>query len=105
MNAYPDDYVFHNLPLLVLSGLDDGSQSEPATNSRTHAFLQEGGFRIKTDIPAVKSPLAEQLLRSFRRQDASTISWHSRSVTARNGKVFKISNVGRVGQDSPPGSL
>ncbi|KAK5327499.1 hypothetical protein LTR93_002883 [Exophiala xenobiotica] len=96
MNAYSDDYIFHNLPLLVLSGLDDGSQSEPATNTRTQTFLQDGGFRIKIDTPAVKSPLAEQLLRSFRRQDASTVSWHSRSITARNGRVFKILNVGRV---------
>ncbi|KAK4940018.1 hypothetical protein LTR10_019755 [Elasticomyces elasticus] len=96
MNAFPDDYVVHNLPLLLLSGLETISQCEQDSVGRTHAFLQEGGFRIKTDIPAVQGPLAAQLLEAFRSQDASSIPWHSQALAARSGRSFKILSVGRV---------
>ncbi|EXJ82063.1 hypothetical protein A1O1_08132 [Capronia coronata CBS 617.96] len=97
MDRYPGDYVLHNLPLLVISGLETGGdETEPITTGRTHAFLQEGGFRLKVDIPAVRGSLATQLLQSFRAQDASEVPWHHRSLAARNGKVFKIATVGRV---------
>ncbi|KIW38070.1 uncharacterized protein PV06_10039 [Exophiala oligosperma] len=96
MNAYPDDYAFHNLPLLLLSGLDDSNQSKPDPRSRTHTFLQDGGFMIRIDLPNVQGPLAEQLLQAFNSQDASNVAWHSRSVIARSGKIYKIANVGRV---------
>ena len=103
MNAFPDDYVVHNLPLLLLSGLETISQSEQDAVGRTHTFLQEGGFRIKTDIPIVQGPLAAQLLEAFRSQDASSIPWHSQALAARNGRSFKILSVGRVGQTPEQG--
>ncbi|KIW91250.1 uncharacterized protein Z519_08146 [Cladophialophora bantiana CBS 173.52] len=96
MDRYPQDYVLHNLPLLLLSGLNTRSPSEPDRLVKTHDFLHEGGFRIKVDAPIVSGPLAEQLLRSFCEQDASGIPWHSQYSTVRNGKVFKIVEVGRV---------
>lgn len=104
MDRYPGDYVLHNLPLLLLSGLDTrGSEFEPITSGRTHTLLQEGGFRIKVNIPAVQGRLAEQLLHSFLAQDASDVPWHSQSLAARNGRVFKIANIGRVSRKSSRG--
>lgn len=102
MNRFPNDYVLHNLPLLLLSGLNTSSQPELEPAGRAHEFLHEGGFRIKVDVPAVQGPLAEQLLHAFREQDASSIPWHSQSLSARNGRAFKILSVGRVGQRPPP---
>ncbi|KIW12910.1 hypothetical protein PV08_08097 [Exophiala spinifera] len=96
MNAYPDDYTLHNLPLLLVSGLADGNHSTPEPRSRTYPFLQDGGFMIRIDAPNVRGPLAEQLLQAFNSQDASNVPWHSRSVTARNGKIYKIATVGRI---------
>ncbi|EHY56195.1 hypothetical protein ABEF92_005713 [Exophiala dermatitidis] len=97
MDRYPADYVLHNLPLLVLSGLGSGaSESQSDISGRTHAFFQEGGFRIKVDVPPAQKPLAERLLQSFRAQDASEVPWHSQALVARNGRVFKIVPVGRV---------
>ncbi|KIW31577.1 uncharacterized protein PV07_03211 [Cladophialophora immunda] len=96
MDRFPQDYVLHNLPLLLLSGLETRSPSEPDPSVKTHDFLHEGGFRIKVDAPIVSGPLAEQLLQSFCEQDASDTPWHSQYFTARNGKVFKIVKVGRV---------
>lgn len=57
---------------------------------------------IRIDLPNVQGPLAEQLLQAFNSQDASNVAWHSRSVIARSGKIYKIANVGRVGQQRPP---
>ncbi|KAL6251223.1 hypothetical protein RBB50_001431 [Rhinocladiella similis] len=101
MNAYPDDYAFHNLPLLLLSGLGDGTDSKPDPRSRTHTFLQDGGFMVRIDLPNVQGHLAEQLLQAFNSQDASNVPWHSQSVAARSGKIYKIANIGRVGQQGP----
>ncbi|KIX95367.1 uncharacterized protein Z520_08884 [Fonsecaea multimorphosa CBS 102226] len=96
MDRFPQDYVLHNLPLLLLSGLNTRSPSEPDALGKTHEFLHEGGFRIKVDAPVVSGPLAEQLLQSFCEQDASDVPWHSQYSTARNGRIFKIVKVGRV---------
>ncbi len=98
MNRFPQDYVLHNLPLLLISGLDTRSPNEPGPLGKAHDFLHEGGFRIKTDAPVVSGPLAEQLLQSFHDQDASNLPWHSQSFASRNGRAFKIATVGRVGQ-------
>ncbi|OAL37305.1 hypothetical protein AYO20_03481 [Fonsecaea nubica] len=96
MDRFPQDYVLHNLPLLLLSGLDSRSPSEPDPVVKTHDFLHEGGFRIKVDAPIVSGPLAEQLLESFCEQDASDLPWHSQYSTSRSGRVFRIVKVGRV---------
>lgn len=101
MDRFPSDYVLHNLPLLLLSGLDTGNPLEPNLSSKTQTFLFEGGFRIRVDVPIVHGPLAKQLLQTFLDHDASDIPWHSHSSTSGNGIVFRIASVGRVGQTSP----
>lgn len=101
MDRFPQDYVIHNLPLLLLSGLDTRRSPEPDLSGKSHDFLHEGGFRIRVDAPAVSGPLAEQLLQSFCDQDASNVPWHSQAFASRHGRVFKIATVGRVGQRSP----
>ena len=98
MDRFPQDYVLHNLPLLLLSGLNTRSPKERDAWGKTHDFLHEGGFRIKGDAPVVDGSNAEQLLRSFCDQDASNVPWHSQAFASRNGRVFKIATVGRVGQ-------
>ncbi|ETI22065.1 hypothetical protein G647_06136 [Cladophialophora carrionii CBS 160.54] len=96
MDRFPQDYVGHNLPLLLLSGLNTRSPNEPDASGNTHEFLHEGGFRIKVDAPVVGGSLAEQVLQSFCDQDASEVPWHSGAFALRNAKVFKIATVGRV---------
>ena len=96
MDRYPDDYVFHNLPLIIVSGLDASDETVLDPSGKAHNFLLDGGFRIKTESPTVKGDLAKQLLHAFRNQDASKLPWHSQALAARNGKVFRISYTGRV---------
>lgn len=100
MDRFPDDYVVHNLPLLLLSGLGTGNHSESDLSGKSHTFLHEGGFRIQVDAPVVQGALANLLLQRFREQDASDIPWHAPSQSSKNGRVFKILSVGRVGQSS-----
>jgi len=97
MDRFPADFVIHNLPLLLLSGLGTGSQLEPDPSGRSHNFLHEGGFRIRVEAPILQGALAEQLLQSFCEHDASDIPWHAKSLNTNSGKFFKISSVGRVG--------
>ncbi len=98
MDRFPQDYVGHNLPLLLLSGLNTRSSNEPDPSGKAHEFLHQGGFRIKVEAPLVGGPLAEKLLQAFSDQDASNVPWHSQSFASRNGRVFKIATAGRVGQ-------
>ena len=98
MDRLPQDYVLHNLPLLLLSGLNTRSPNEPNPVGHAHDFLHQGGFRIKVDAPLIDGPLAEHLIRSFNDQDASNLPWHSQPSASRNGRLFKVACVGRVGQ-------
>jgi hypothetical protein len=104
MNRFPEDYILHNLPLIILSGLSDGDdQQAPESPSRARTYLQDGGFRIRIDAPTVDGTLAQQVLQAFRDQDASAIPWHSQAVASRSSRVFKIETSGRVGQIIPLG--
>ena len=100
MDRFPPDFVIHNLPLLLLSGLGTGTQTEPDPSGKSHNYLHEGGFRIRVDAPILQGSLAEQLLHSFCEQDASNIPWHGKSFNTNGGRVFKISCIGRVGQNT-----
>jgi hypothetical protein len=97
MDRFPEDYYLHNLPLLLLSGLGAENHNDIDPSRKAHNLLQEGGFRIKIDAPLVQGDIAQQLLEAFREQDASNLPWHSQSLASRNGRVFKITSVGRVG--------
>ncbi len=103
MDAYPPDYVSHNLPLVVLSGLGSaGSRSQHASQRASYPLLHEKGYRITSDIPPVTGPSAEQLLRTFLDADASKGPWNGRYEKGRMGTIgFRVKDVGRVGQDVP----
>lgn len=96
MNAYPEDYVVHNLPLILLSGLQEG-QDDSTSGDRTRAFLSEGGFRITTDLPEVRSDAAQTLLEALLKHDSTDKPWHERGSQAEHNGVFRIRSVGRVG--------
>lgn len=96
MDAYPEDYVTHNRPFVLLSGLELETKDEP--ESTDYPLLREKGPRIYSDFPPVGGMTAEELRRVFLEQDASQIPWDSRN-DADEGSVragFKIKSVGRV---------
>ncbi|KAJ9668593.1 hypothetical protein H2201_001235 [Coniosporium apollinis] len=94
MDAYPPDYVAHNLPLVVLSGLGDESRLQDS--GPVYKLLQENGTPIDSEIPTVTGERAEQLLQEFFKTDASDAPWNSRPVKSRgNLSGFRVRAVGR----------
>jgi hypothetical protein len=102
MNAFPADYVVHNLPLLLFSGLEPESNKEQAAVDHAKVLLQEGGFRIKTDAPPVSGDVADILRESLLQSDASLANWNGKAIAAKEyAGGYKIRSVGRVGQALP----
>ncbi|EDN04108.1 conserved hypothetical protein [Histoplasma mississippiense (nom. inval.)] len=97
MDALPPDYVDHNLPLILLSGLG----SDPEANSQDgitpddgveYPQLREGGVEIFSDFPLLTDSTAERVLNALLSQDATHRPWN-----ARAGDVgYKIKRVGRT---------
>ncbi|KAH0545011.1 hypothetical protein FGG08_000937 [Glutinoglossum americanum] len=95
MDVYPADYLVHNLPLVVLSGLASSSQDQELA-SYEYPLLQENGVRISSELPLVTSPSADPLLRCFLEVDASHSPWSSRTFKDAVGSIrFRVKVVGR----------
>lgn len=95
MDAYPKDYIVHNLPLVLLSGIaheDDNSN----TNSE-YPSLQERGTTIESDFPLLTGPLVDNLRAAFIDHDASDAPWRpSNDVGRSNGIPLRIKTIKRV---------
>lgn len=98
MEAFPEDYIAHNLPLILLSGIGHSEQAASESTERSRNLLQEGGFRIRTDVPSVTDPASENLLKTFFSFDSTIHGFNSKDVSARDSPgAFRIKRVGRVG--------
>jgi hypothetical protein len=86
MDGYAPAYVAHNVPLLVVSGLDSAPQGK--------SKAPEGAIRIASEIPPVESEDAQVLLRHFKDSDAGELAWNAREYSGRN--KFRVKTVGRV---------
>jgi trafficking protein particle complex subunit 11 len=98
MEAYPEHYVAHNLPLILLSGIGHGEPGASESPERSRNLLQEGGFRIRTDVPPLTDPASENLLQIFLGFDSPIHGFNTKDVSTRDKPgAFKIKRVGRVG--------
>ncbi|KPI36621.1 uncharacterized protein AB675_10053 [Cyphellophora attinorum] len=88
MNVFGEDYVSHNLPLIFVSGL----REDAGSTKQTARQPQEGGFRIRTDLPAIETALAESVSKAIYRFDGSEAPWRTVSPPT---KLFAVRNVGR----------
>lgn len=91
MDAFGHENIVHNLPLLYVSGLGASTDDQDA-NKRQQP--QEGGFRIRTDLPPIETELATVVRDAILDHDGSAASWGASSAQS---KLFTIRNVGRVG--------
>ncbi|ODH49704.1 hypothetical protein GX48_04229 [Paracoccidioides brasiliensis] len=104
MDAYPPDYVDHNLPLILLSGLgsDPNPESDPQGSNSPHAgaeypLLRDDGIEIFSDFPLLTDSTAERVLNVLLSQDAAGRPWNSKSEGLGAGAVrFRIKRVGRT---------
>lgn len=99
MDAYPEDYVSHNLPLVLLSGLEVKSGDE-AGSSLDYPLLAEKGPKIFSDFPPLSGALAEELRNVFLDEDGSQMPWRAASGSNENPSApqigYKIKSIGRV---------
>lgn len=97
MDAYPEDYVNHNLPLILLSGLEAGVEDNNGS-SVDYPLLAETGPRVFSDFPPLSGAVAEELRSALLEEDGSQKSW--RSTASPNGTAlqirYKIKSIGRV---------
>jgi solute carrier family 25 protein 38 len=92
--SYPPEYVAHNVPFVVLSGLREGEESDIAQVPERYG---EGALRIHCDFPPVKKQRAESLVWAFRSFERKDDQWDTKPVVEGSnvmGLKFKV--VGRV---------
>ncbi|KAH7388745.1 Gryzun, putative trafficking through golgi-domain-containing protein [Pyrenochaeta sp. MPI-SDFR-AT-0127] len=95
MEAYPPDFVNHNLPFIVLSGL--GTSKELDAPPPVQKVLPGQALTTTSaDIPPVTGARADELLQEFLTADGSSAPWNSRGFSRRGiTHGFRIRAVGR----------
>ncbi|KAI9887419.1 MAG: hypothetical protein M1823_000756 [Watsoniomyces obsoletus] len=94
MEAYPQEYVAHNYPFVVLSGLSSPTSS---TTPGHLAPLQDGGQQIVSDLPPVTSNAADQLRDCLLQEAGSVETDNGRPTTLRAGRIpFRVTVAGRT---------
>ena len=94
MEAYPPEYVEHNLPLVLLSGLGERRDKPLASYE---ALQQESGTRIAASSPECSGERAQQLLSQFKQLDGGELSWNGTSLPGPTGSLkYRMKAIGRV---------
>lgn len=105
MDAYPEDYVNHNLPLVLLSGLEAGPQDD-AKSSIGYPLLAEKGPKVYSDFPPLSGVVAEDLRKVILDEDGSQMPERS-GLLASGGNSsslqlrYRIKSAGRVRIELP----
>ncbi|OGM43758.1 hypothetical protein ABOM_006876 [Aspergillus bombycis] len=97
MDAYPEDYVAHNLPFILLSGLEPDSEDGSRPSCTEYPLLHEKGVHIYSDLPPLSGSTAEELREILLAEDASRTPWEAKEVilVESAGIEYKIKSVGR----------
>lgn len=98
MDDYPPEYIQHNLPFIVLSGL--GTTAEPDAPAPVQNVIRGRAVTtITSEIPPVTGDRATQLLQHFLSADGTNAPWNGRAPSRKGvSQSFRIRAVGRVGQ-------
>ncbi|EMD01067.1 hypothetical protein BAUCODRAFT_194601 [Baudoinia panamericana UAMH 10762] len=92
MQAYPQTYTVHNLPLVLLSGLGQRDVDTPANIPRL-----ESGTRIATASDVCTGDRASQLLDQFLRQDGSQQAWNATALPGPSAAMkYRMKAIGRT---------
>lgn len=99
MDAYPEDYVKHNLPLVLLSGLEADSE-DGSSSSVEYPLIHERGHKIFSDFPVLSGAVAEDLRSVLLENDGSSMPWRAGLGTNGNSAAphiaYRIKSTGRV---------
>lgn len=95
MEAYPPEYVEHNLPLLLISGLGE-RQDNGSSTSMLHR--QENGTKFQCSLAECSGERAQHLLQQFLQLDGSNLPWNASSLPGPSGTLrYRMKAIGRVG--------
>lgn len=97
MDAYPAEYVQHNLPFIVLSGLGTTQELNPPPPVQD-VLPGRAATSITSELPPVtRGTHTEALLQDFLSADSTSAPWNGRA-SVRQGLAhgFRIRAVGRV---------
>ncbi|CAO2650601.1 Nn.00g018930.m01.CDS01 [Neocucurbitaria sp. VM-36] len=101
MDAYPPDYVQHNLPFIVLSGLGNSKELD-APPPVQDALPGRAITSINSESPLVTGDRADELLHEFLSADGTNAPWNGRGVGQKGSTHgFRIRAVGRNFQLPP----
>lgn len=100
MDAYPEDYVNHNLPLVLLSGLEAGAEDD-SDASVNYPLLAEKGPKVFSDFPPLSGAVAEDLRRVLLEEDGTQMAWKSSPLSSSGNSSsphmrYRIKSAGRV---------
>ncbi|KAI5780547.1 Gryzun, putative trafficking through golgi-domain-containing protein [Geopyxis carbonaria] len=93
MDVYPEEYITHEAPLLVVSGL-----GSPERHWTIPPYpLLENGPCVTSSLPSITAPIADHLIDYFNKNDAAGM-WCGRPERGVKGTrpVFRIRTVGRA---------
>lgn len=94
MEAYPEDYVSHNRPLIALSGLTGPSSPQL---ERSFDLKQGHGPKISSELPPLREDQAAPLRNEFLNADGTSLPWRSEGLPGRQELMgFKFKFTGRV---------
>ncbi|KAJ5909085.1 hypothetical protein N7495_001767 [Penicillium taxi] len=104
MDAYPEDYVNHNIPLVLLSGLEADHEDESGSNIK-YPLLAARGHKIFSDFPPLRGAVAEELRNVLVEENGLKMTWRS-SVSSNGGLTspqirFRVKSTGRSYQLPP----
>jgi hypothetical protein len=92
--GYPPEYVTHNTPFIVLSGLEADEKLDIA---QVPPRYRDGALRIRCDLPPVMGPLAADVLEAFHSFERKDGQWDSKPVVeGSNVMGFRFRVTGRV---------
>ncbi|KAF2731171.1 hypothetical protein EJ04DRAFT_579327 [Polyplosphaeria fusca] len=100
MDAYPSEYVLHNLPFILLSGLGVEPELDPPTHSK-HVLPGRAVTSVASEISALTGDRAQQLLQEFLSAEGGDAPWNARGVQRGNRASFRFRAVGRDFQFPP----
>jgi len=94
MEAYPEDYVSHNWPLIALSGLTGPSSPQV---EKTFDLKQGHGPKISSALPPLREEQAAPLRDEFLNADGASLPWRTEGLPGRPELMgFKFRFTGRV---------
>ncbi|KAK3725138.1 hypothetical protein LTR37_000649 [Vermiconidia calcicola] len=94
MEAYPDHYTEHNLPLVLLSGL---GEQQNDTSPGAIIPRQESGTNIQIASPECSGERADSLRQQLLRLDGSNLPWNASLLPAPSGLLgYKMKAIGRA---------